>query len=368
MEPSAFFSIGVKGRGQPLRKRTKPVNTKRKHKKSGGNESINFQLYDGPRWFLPKGMNIPYSVAYKFSLLEHIFNFNIIKYEISNRLDDSIFRFHNYYGKVYYGGVISIEGNGIELRKRTQIEKQYISRQSNEWNRVKQIYAKLFRFRRYLNSLCFRWKIRKATRNQKNTEDPVTLEIPKNPVTVLDISKKLSFVFEASAIRKVIENRLLMSDYMFAEPADPVNPLTNHPFTTGQMYSIAKQCREYGQYSWILDKFVKASCNIKTFKIFNDQALRIEAISSYFSKSRSYIRETVIDYFCAEADECEMSDRASSYFINAYDDGIKNPIIQKWINMMRDYYIAGELKNQQYMLEVLQRRDILLNRINHYFK
>ena len=61
-------------------------------------------------------------------------------------------------------------------------------KQSNEWKRVKWIYYKIFKLRNYVIKLAYAFRTRKAIRNIRNTEDPVTLEAPKKPVQVIDIA------------------------------------------------------------------------------------------------------------------------------------------------------------------------------------
>ena len=49
------------------------------------------------------------------------------------------------------------------------------------------------------------------------------------------------------------------------------------------------------------------------------------------------------------------------------DYNIEHPIINKWISMIRDYYIASELKNAALLKQSIEMRDFLLNRIKLVF-
>ena len=362
MDDIPQFSLGkitkTKGKRKIIAKHNiKKIKNKKQAVKIFKENILEFNPYNGPRWAIPAGIKVSEGVAHKFSLLNHITDYKKLRYELNMRkMNDHTWNFkaikRNQKGQ-----------NTIETNTFTWIDKKQI----HEWNIVKIIYNKLFRFGKCINALTRAWKIRKLFNAIKNTEDVVTMEPPKNTVFVRDIVRGYSFVFEASSIRKLIENRLLFSDYMFSTPLEPINPYTNIAFTLGQMYSIIQQCKSHGQYSWILDTYKTAECNVKKFRIYNCQKLNIEAINAYFKKTRAHIRETVIDYFISQADECDMSQRSIGSFIHSYDYNIEHPIINNWINMIRDYYIASELKNPVLIQNVLAKRDFLLNRIQLLF-
>ena len=155
----------------------------------------------------------------------------------------------------------------------------------------------------------------------------------------------MSFVYDARSIKKAIEERLLFSDYMFAEPQPPLNLLTNEPLTYGQIISICRQCKIHGEFSWILDELMMYGSNLKRFATFNKQRLNLEAINSFFKKSTYAIRETVIDLFLIEADMADMPRYKITGFIRRYDTEPTNTLVQKWIRNTREYYIAKELND-----------------------
>jgi len=239
----------------------------------------------------------------------------------------------------------------------------YYSKQENQWRAVGGIYQKLFKCKDCFKPLIFNWKIRATMKNIKNVEDPVTMEIPKNPVYLLDINKRMSFVYDAKTLRKTIENRILFSDYMFAEPLEPVNLLTNEPLTYGQLMSIIKQCKKYGEYSWVLDELKIHGGNLKTFSVFNSQKLNLEAINVFFKKSKEIIRETVIDFFVSEAEMVDLPTYKLYSFNIKYDSEPSHPLIQKWIKNTREYYIAKELKNNDLLVKNQVNSEKLLNEI-----
>jgi hypothetical protein len=303
-------------------------------------------------WRIPQAILVSSSIRYKFTTLSFIFSYN----KIVECIKDSIrrVRFKFSYQK---------ETFNVSKEIKSQIS-SYYSKEENEWNKVRGIYLKLFRFKKYITPLIYNWKIKITRRNIKNVEDPVTMEIPKKPVHIIDIKKRISFVYDAKSLRRAIEARLLFSDYMFAEPLDPVNLLTNESLTYGQLISICKQCKEYGETSWVLEEFMNHGSNLKRFAIFNKQRLNLEAINVFFRKGNHVIRETVIDFFLIEADMVDMPRYKITGFMRRYDIDPKNALVQKWIKNTREYYIAKELNDPT----MLQKNDIdtekLLNEIH----
>jgi len=362
MEPPAgypSFSIGVKlnkKKKKPIKKSKNKVISRGISYYYGNPSPVTFTIYNGPRWRIPETMNVSQSVRYKFSMLETVFSFREIKVRICENIRNMKFRFltdplHQWKPPMSITSHIT----------------SFYAKQENEWNKVRAIYYRLFKFREILVPLIFRWQIKKSIKNKKNTEDPVTLESPLKPVTILDFKKRISFVFEASSLRRVIEDRLLYSDYMFPEPLVPLNMLTNEPYTLGQLISIANQCKKHGEYSWMLDSLVSHSGDVMMFSIYNKQKLKLEAINDFFKKSVYIIRETVIDYFNLEAEMSDLPTAQISKFTNAYDTRPEMPIVQSWIAVTRAYYIAKELNDPYLLITAGKKTESLLNSVYRVF-
>jgi hypothetical protein len=339
-----IFSIGKKF------KKNKPTNKKNKVKKNNIPPHIIYVLkgkikfYNGPRWNIPQGLNASKSIRYKFSVLDTFKTFKEIKDKINEYIKSTRIQFTT-----------------EQLFNQFHNINMYYAREEHEWNTVRSIYFRLFKIKKNILPLIFNWKIKQCIKNCKNTEDPVTLEIPKKPVRIIDIKNNCSFVYEASSLRKTIENRLLYSDYMFTDPLVPLNMLSNQPFTTGQLFSAIKQCKEYGQSSWSLDAFKSVNGDIKLFEMYNKQKLKIEAIKSFFKNPTETIRETALDYFKLEAEYAELDDMHINKFINAYDKQPTMPIIQSWIGITRDYYIARQINEKVLLTKLEERINNLLN-------
>lgn len=303
-------------------------------------------------WRIPISIHVSPSVESKFIVLSQIFSYK----KIVSHIKDSLTRIRF---KIPYIN----ETFEVPREIKSQIT-SYYAIQENEWNKVRGIYFKLFKFKHCITPLVYTWKVRAARRNIKNVEDPVTLEIPKKPVYVIDIKRRLSFVYDARSLRKAIENRLLFSDYMFAEPLEPVNLLTNESLTYGQILSIVRQCRAHGESSWVLDELKIHGTDLKEFAIYNKQRLNIEAVNVFFKKSTYVIRETVVDYFVQEADFADLPRYKITGFIRRYDTDPTNGLVQRWIRNTKEYYIAKELNNPA----LLQKNEVdtekLLNSIH----
>lgn len=305
-----------------------------------------FKIYNGPRWSIPKCINVSDSIKYKFSLLDTKRSFREIKTKIAINIRNLRFTFNNL--------------DEIQWKPPQQITSSitsFYTKEENEWNKVRVLYSRLFKLRDMIKPLILNWQIKKCIKNCKNTEDPVTMEIPKNPVRVIDFKNRLSFIYEAASLKRVIENRLLFSDYMFPEPKVPVNLLTNQPFTYGQIISIINQCKRYGYVSWIIQCFKEANANLEFFLSHNKQKLKVEAIKAYFKKPSYCLREVVIDYFNLEAEDCDLPNQQISRFIEAYDTKPDMPIIQQWIGVTRDFYIARELNDAVLLTKITNRVD-----------
>jgi hypothetical protein len=314
-----------------------------------------FKVYQGPRWQIPSCLKLPPQLVSKFSSLETIYDFNEIKHIIHKNIKRINSSFTNNLNQWVPSPQIS---NSIKI---------HIAREENEWNRIRILYSRLFKFKKFISKLIFKRKVKKCLLNCKNIEDPVSLEVPKSPVIIIDFKQGLSFVYDARTLRKTIENRILYSDYMFPEPRAPVNMLTNQPFTLGQYYSIVIQCKKYGETSWILDSLKAVHFDLHLFSIYNKQKLKLEAINSFFKSSAYVIRDIVLDFFHKEADLSELPDRHLYDFIKTYDTKPELPIIKMWINHTKKYYIAKELQDPGLLQQAENDSENILNNIYYHF-
>jgi hypothetical protein len=150
---------------------------------------------------------------------------------------------------------------------------------------------------------------------------------------------------------------------MFPEVKEPINLLSNKPFTYGQLISILDRCKEQGEFSWVLDRFKSCHYDILLFQKNFKQMIKIEAIKSHF-KTYKDARETVIDYFESYAQaNTVLTDTQINRFSKLYNETPKNslhPYILKWIALTRDYYIAAELHELVDLVKIGVDTDTLL--------
>ena len=337
------FSIGINTKRKPKRK----VRVKNKNTNAlvfFYDTDRDFKAYEGPRWNIPDLPYITKSISAKFATLETCFSLRTITYVIEKRIKSMKFNFI----PVSYSGLSSTTSTTEKWKAPqwlTSAITSYYAREENDWIKVRGIYCTLFNFKNKIKPLIFRWQVNKCMTNVKNTEDPVTLEVPRNVIRVIDFNNKSSFVYDSAALRKTIETRILYSDYMFPEPKDPINLLSNTPFSYSQLVSIINQFRSHKDSSWILEDLYKYNCDLELFAIYNKQRLKIEAINVYFKRPSYIIRETTLDFFGAEADQCELSEDTVQRFANLYDYKSESRMVLKWIRLTKEYYIAKELQD-----------------------
>jgi len=99
-----------------------------------------------------------------------------------------------------------------------------------------------------------------------NDEDLFTGEVPKRPITLIDLKARRKYVFEASTIVRDIGSRILLNVYgEFPLPKPPRNPYTNLDMTLGQFTSIYHQLRAAIATNWMLEGLYSAQYDIKRF-------------------------------------------------------------------------------------------------------
>jgi len=350
--------------GRRILKKKQKVNAKKKSsamytKCIIAPQAKNLKWNMGPFWCVPRGLEVSASVKHKFALISHIFSYSNLKNTIASSFMTNI-RFKTKQADI----------SQSPYEPPAQIKAQimaYYARQELEWNMVHGIYLGLFKTKKVLGPLVYKWRIAQCLKNSKNMEDPVTLEVPRKLVRIIDYKQRNSFVYEANTIRRAIEHKILFSDYMFSEPQEPLNLLTNLPLTYGQLMSVILQCKAHGEYSWILEELRARKGCLNDFKIYNRVRLNVEAIKTFFKKPMRVIRETVVDFLRAEADFVDLTHVKVFNFIRAYDTTPDNTMVRKWINHTKEYYIAKELNYPGLMDKIDVETEVLLNMIYRLF-
>lgn len=300
-----------------------------------------FVPYTGARWKIPSGMSVTPSVKYKFEKLE-TFKMKDIFHELRKESQNNIYNLYTFTPLNY------LNKSSGDISNTEWVKSHLISlkdKEANEWKRVSKIYLALFKIVKVMNKLvCFR-RIKLCMQKQINVEDIVTMEVPKKPVYVINYPERCTYVYEAETMRRSINTRLLMSDWMFESPQYPINPLSNEPFTSGQLISIYNQMKAYGTFSWVFDRFKACGFNLKEFRLRFKQQLKLEAIESHFKNEPTNSKETIFDLFEANAINYGISDTSIEKFKTFYNLYPNSTYNIRFKPLVMRYYIAIELND-----------------------
>ena len=350
------FHIGVTTKNKKS-KRSKKVKSNKKatiypvyHTYLINTKPVCFNFSNTNNWKIPSSIHVSKSVQLKFDRLSScsIVSFNKeLRQQVSNC---SLQMFSN-----------------LDSWKPPPQIKSYLQsikdKEKNEWTKVKLIYYKIFKLVRSIKILIRKQKIYKTMHTILNADDPATLERPVKPIYVYNFSKTSTYVYEANTLLKEINRRLLTSDYMFVDPQEPRNLLSNKPFTMSQYISIIAQFKAYGMFSWIFDRFKACEFNIDKFKIRYRQQLKISAIETFFN-NHEFCRETVEDYFIINANVCDVPDEYIIKFKNTLYYNNNSLYIKRWVSLTKRYYIAKELNDLNEIKEIENLGDDLISKIH----
>lgn len=315
---------------------------------------IPFKPYTGFRWEIPAGiMRIKNMIREKFASLQIYNMFTILQKLKSYTSETSLDSFTLFSKRTKEGLPLESDWRPPDILQEF-INKQK-KRELYEWKAVKKIYTQLFTVKRFVNGLIHRWRMNKCIKNVKNVEDVVTMEVPKKLVRIVDFPQKLSYVFEASTLKKVIEMRIANSDYMFPNPLPPINPFTNTVFTRGQLMSIIKQCKDHGETSWIFDRLYSYECDFNYFIKYFKQPIKLLSIDSHFSGPVWKYREELLDYFHLQAEYNDLPDDVRDAFVLAVEEKPDMGIVKQWVRLTHDFYVAKELRDSPMLLEISGR-------------
>jgi hypothetical protein len=356
------FDIGIFTKSDKIRlQRYKSINKNKKKKKNTSEPyqvSFSFDPYMGPCHTIPSGLlkKANQSVQCKFQVLSTCKESEFLSLYV-DEINKSFF-------KAFIIFSISPWIPPATVRARIQ---SFKDKDANDWAKVKMIYRKVFKLKHLLRTLIHRRIIRLSMRNCINIFDAATMDIPKKPVYIINFAQKCSYIYEASTLLRTIQSKLLISDYMFPDPKEPVNLFTNQPFTMGQYISIFSQCKGQGEFSWLFDRFKASGFNIGVFSNRFKQQLKLEAVDYYFKNQPYAAESTVIDYFLINAEYASLPTHIIGRFKNSFN--YKNPsnYVRSWINISKNYYKAFELKDTVALHNIGLECDILIQKAYLYF-
>lgn len=231
------------------------------------------------------------------------------------------------------------------------------------WKQVWTIYRRFQKIAPIFKRILTIWRRKRYLKACKNTEDIVTLEVPKQPVYIVDLKNRCSYMFEAKTLRISMEKRLSMCEYMFADPQYPTNPLTNEQLTIGQCFSIIGQLFDHKQFSWALERFRAGGCNLSRFERSFRQYLKMKAIAAHFSSEPDDSLETTIDYFQAQAEDAGLSEHKTAAFIDFLKRDRTHTFARQWFAIVKQYYLARELNDMAVLVLIAKRTSSMVTRV-----
>lgn len=318
------------------KKKTPIIKNKRVISTTGINKKIRivhyiFKASDSSKLFLPVTIRLSNTEKIKFDIVNM---HNPKRRGFSNAIYDIkikyTFSFNNDKASTFF-----------KIPEILQYMQQSYKKDEYEWNKIKRLFLRLFKIKRMMQTICRRWLYRKCMKNVMNTEDVVTMEVPKNPVYVINFERRCSYVYDASTLRKAINHRLLSCDYMFATPLYPLNILSNEEFTYMQSVSIYNQLKAYGACSWALERFKVYGFDLKMFETKCSQQLKLAAIDNHFYSDNDLLFETVYDYFTVMADFINIEEYYIAEFKNDFlNTTRRSHYVKAWIKLTRRKYVS----------------------------
>ena len=170
-----------------------------------------------------------------------------------------------------------------------------------------------------------------------NTEDLLTNEPPKHPVTLVSWAERTIHTFESSTLRRDMIARLLMSSYGFSNAQMPRNPYTNVPMTIGQcMSSIRQICHAGGKSHWTIEGLAAVDYDLEKFKVQFKQPLLLDILMrQHRSPTSDETITLVLEFIEDQHDEHDMD-----FYPDVYRWALKNVSctrIQRWRELWYAY-------------------------------
>lgn len=191
-----------------------------------------------------------------------------------------------------------------------------------------------WRFKRLIQN----WRIVKL--RQANTTDVVTLEVPKNPVEVIDWPTRTRYIFEATTLFRSIRTSLLLAQELFPTPQNPKNPYTNQPFSFAQLHFALNVLRSTGLTDWTTESFRAVNYDVNTFKRRNNTQLRLSALKTLFANpaEEAYV-DLLYDFIDFAHDDAGIAMERKDVWEWAILKKHNHPRIQSWRACCYSYYM-----------------------------
>ncbi len=223
------------------------------------------------------------------------------------------------------------------------------------WNLIRLNQKIRWAFKRLIQ----RW--RAARLRQVNTEDVVTMEVPKQPVYIYDWTARTKYVFEAASLFRGIRACLTLHHDLIPTPKAPINPFTNQPLTLGQLHFTLAALRAAGYADWTTEMLRAGTYEIDTFKRRANTQLRVSALNHLFADTadEGYV-DLLYDFidFCHDDVGAEMERKdVWEWMIQNRPNYIR---IQTWRGYCFQYYHGLITESSEAFLNIKRKimRDV----------
>lgn len=171
-------------------------------------------------------------------------------------------------------------------------------------NRLEADFFMEMRLRRLFRIFLMRFRLRKMDQLPQDGIDPITFSSIETPIAVYDMKQRRKFVFEASTLVKCIEKNLMLHQHLIPSPKQPINVITNMPFTYAQLLSIDQQLTEAKKSHLTLSLFEQYNFSIERWKVCMYRTIRVIAIKDELYNhdsiiGRELLGDFIIDYMYA---------------------------------------------------------------------
>jgi len=192
------------------------------------------------------------------------------------------------------------------------------------------------------------WIYKKYKDRQLNTEDPITMTIPRVPIYIFDVSQRGMYVFEAYCLKKHMETELFYSEWMFPEPNHPKNPLTNLEFTESQRIAILTALRRNNLCSWVCEAYRSLQWDMEMLKDQFQIPLKLQALRNlvrtpYSEETIELVQEYILDEYAYH----KLARSSAHINIRILKWAVQHmytcSYIQKWTALFEDSYKSSIL-------------------------
>jgi hypothetical protein len=225
------------------------------------------------------------------------------------------------------------------------------------------------RCRHYFRRIVQAWLYKKYSKRFMNTEDPATLQVPKNPIVLYRPALRGSWVFEANSILKCIKKDLGTSDWLFPYPKHPRNPFTNGAFTNLECEYLFDKLRQRMYTHWKLEGFTNCGFSTKVFADVFRTPLKLSALSDLCSTPEDETTiEFVIDFI---DDQMNLQNHTAPHHFPILRWAVRNrphhPYITQWRCLFAKYTRYQFLYGDEYVLLTPAVRERLYGEIGELF-